>query len=228
MEITTHVGQRIKLYRNAAGLSLDKLAKKIYRSKSTVSKYERGLISIDISTLFEIAKVLQINIEQLIDFTDDTVDKNYKVNAKTTKQQYMYEYKSNTSTVIRSIMRLTYKDSCINTLLFYGIKSYEAYESCQNLYYGEAHISPSIQNYYLYNQNNKLEHVMITTISPINQQIYPIGMMLGLSSIPIEPVVGKVVISDTILSDNDVKNMLLFNKSEILRLKKTNRLSILL
>ena len=227
MDITTHVGKRIKLYRNAAGLSLDKLAKKIYRSKSTVSKYERGLISIDIATLYEIATVLQINIEQLIDFSDSTVDNN-KNNIIKINQRYMYEYKSNTNTIIRSVLRLTYKNSNINTLLFYGIKSYEDYEFCKNIYYGEAHISPSIQNYYLYNQNNKLEHVMITTISPINQQVNPIGMMLGLSSIPIEPVVCKVVISDEILSDNDVKDMLLFNKSEIQRLKKTNRLSIML
>lgn len=66
-EITNHIGQRIRLYRKNKQLTLEQFAAQLHKSKSTVSKYECGEISIDIETLYEIADALQISIRQLLD-----------------------------------------------------------------------------------------------------------------------------------------------------------------
>ena len=51
MTITEHVGNRIRMYRKHRGLTLTELAEKLNYSSSTISKYENGLISIDIETV---------------------------------------------------------------------------------------------------------------------------------------------------------------------------------
>ena len=64
--IQLYVGENIKKIRLARGLSLEDVAARIYKSKSTVSKYERGSIAIDIATLEDIAEVLDVHPAQLL------------------------------------------------------------------------------------------------------------------------------------------------------------------
>lgn len=57
-EISQEIGRRIRAFRKMRKLTLDELALIIYKSKSTISKYEKGEISIDIETLYDIADAL--------------------------------------------------------------------------------------------------------------------------------------------------------------------------
>ena len=66
-ELTRHIGQRIRLYRKSNGLTLEELAARIHKSKSSVSKYESGDIAVDVETLVEIANALGIDLWQLLD-----------------------------------------------------------------------------------------------------------------------------------------------------------------
>ena len=51
-DIKIEIGKKIRIYRKKQKMTLDELAAVIYKSKATVSKYEKGEISIDISTLY--------------------------------------------------------------------------------------------------------------------------------------------------------------------------------
>ena len=65
-EITMEIGRRIRGTRKKRNMTLEELAAEIHKSKAAVSKYERGEISIDIETLYEIADALHIHVEQLL------------------------------------------------------------------------------------------------------------------------------------------------------------------
>ena len=65
-EITIEVGKRIRGMRKKRDMTLEELAAEIHKSKATVSKYEKGEIAVDIETLYEIADVLHIHVEQLL------------------------------------------------------------------------------------------------------------------------------------------------------------------
>ena len=67
-DITRHIGSRIRLYRKLLGLTIDDLAEGIHKSKSTVSKYETGSVSVDAETLFDIAAVLRVSVSKLVDY----------------------------------------------------------------------------------------------------------------------------------------------------------------
>ena len=56
-----HVGQRIKKYRKSRGYTIEQFSAMINKSKATVSKYENGTITIDVETLYDIARALDID-----------------------------------------------------------------------------------------------------------------------------------------------------------------------
>ena len=64
--IQLYVGENIRKMRLARGLSLEEVAARIFKSKSTVSKYERGTIAIDIATLEDLAEVFDVHPAQLL------------------------------------------------------------------------------------------------------------------------------------------------------------------
>ena len=67
-----HTGKRIRFYRKLCNMSQDQLAAAIYKSESTLSKYERGAISPDVVTLYDIAHALNIDAYQLLDYEAPT------------------------------------------------------------------------------------------------------------------------------------------------------------
>ncbi|MGO1118558.1 helix-turn-helix domain-containing protein [Rhodovibrionaceae bacterium A322] len=60
--IDIHVGNRLRQRRVAVGLTQDKLAKAIGITFQQIQKYERGMNRIVASRLFELAKVLKIDV----------------------------------------------------------------------------------------------------------------------------------------------------------------------
>ena len=74
-DVTKHIGSRIRLYRKLLGLTIDDLADGIHKSKSTVSKYETGSVSIDAETLFDIAGILRVPVSKLVDYDTGRVDR---------------------------------------------------------------------------------------------------------------------------------------------------------
>ena len=65
-EISKEIGKQIRSFRKRRGMTLDDLSRIICKSKSTISKYEKGEIPLDVETLYEIAGALQIYVEQLL------------------------------------------------------------------------------------------------------------------------------------------------------------------
>lgn len=67
INICKEVGAKIRYFRKLQGHTLDSFATILHRSKSVLSQYERGEISIDLLTLQQISKALGISIGALID-----------------------------------------------------------------------------------------------------------------------------------------------------------------
>lgn len=59
------VGKRIKRYRNQKGYTLEQVGDKIGVGKSTVRKYEQGIIKIDHNRMADIAEALDIDVALL-------------------------------------------------------------------------------------------------------------------------------------------------------------------
>ena len=72
MTVQEHVGKRINLYSKKQNLTLQQVAYLMGKTPSTISKYEKGAISIDIGSLYQLAEILNVNAEQLLDYQPET------------------------------------------------------------------------------------------------------------------------------------------------------------
>ena len=61
-EVDAHVGRRVRERRNALGMSQEKLADAIGIASQQVQKYEIGLNRVAAGRLWDIAKVLEVNV----------------------------------------------------------------------------------------------------------------------------------------------------------------------
>ena len=66
--INAYIGARIRNYRKMKKMTLQQLADSIHKSRATVSKYETGEITLDIQTLYEISRALEVSLSQLTDY----------------------------------------------------------------------------------------------------------------------------------------------------------------
>ena len=64
-EISVLVGRQIRACRKQNKMTLEEMSRIIGKSKSTISKYEKGEIPVDVETLYLIAKSLQIHVKEV-------------------------------------------------------------------------------------------------------------------------------------------------------------------
>lgn len=62
-ELRIYIGKKIKYYRNKKNLNQNELGKKIGVGNTTISAYERGVISQDADTLYQLANILDVNVD---------------------------------------------------------------------------------------------------------------------------------------------------------------------
>ena len=75
--IHIEVGEHLRRCRKRRGLTLEEAAAKIGRSKSTLSKYEKGEIALDLETLYALAELYRVHVEQLLPRPENAEDEAY-------------------------------------------------------------------------------------------------------------------------------------------------------
>ena len=66
MDIAYEIGLKIRYYRKKKGMTVEQLAAAVCKSKSNISKYESGQIVVDILSLYDIARALDVKVTQLL------------------------------------------------------------------------------------------------------------------------------------------------------------------
>lgn len=73
-DIDKHIGERLKLRRNSLGVSQEKLAQELGISFQQIQKYEKGKNRIASGRLFEISKILCVNIGYFFEGFDSKIE----------------------------------------------------------------------------------------------------------------------------------------------------------
>ncbi|MDD6232703.1 MAG: helix-turn-helix transcriptional regulator [Frisingicoccus sp.] len=228
MEINEAVGLNIKKYRLAHKITLEELANQIHKGKSTVSKYEKGIISIDVTTLNDIAKALGISPIQLLSIAEEHTC-NTPQTGRFLEKQYMYSYDGRSKRILKSVIECYQMpdDKETGIQLFYDVKDIKEPGECKSFYAGHGRKYEFIENYSLQNQSNPTEQVWICCINSLNLTNRKLGMLTGLSYKTMLPVAIKVLISNTALKENgELVNSLLLTKEDIKISKKYNLFTI--
>ncbi len=226
--VASCIGNQIRLYRKSNKMSLDELAGKINKSKGTVSKYENGTVSIDISTLYKIAEALSVDIINLIDYTRPPKKYNTTPANSFEECEKLYLYHNFEKNYFCSVMHLRKEETTgkTYTTLYYKVSDIENTSKCSCIYHGYMRSYDHIINFVLQNYYSQSEEVLLNFFIPASNVSSITGMMIGLQESTLRPASFKVVLSKKNISVEQRKEMLMIPKDVIRRLEEDGALII--
>ena len=229
MNIDEIIGNNIRKYRTAYNMTLKELSEKLHKSISTVSKYEKGSISLDMPTFMELTRIFKVSPSLLLNGTLENAEEECTYSSSA-ELLYMYTYDSQKKIFILSIIERhpsVTNPNRYRTQLFNDVKDIKHPGDCGGLYTGEYISEGFIGNYLLHNQLTKSEHVMISCVNNLVNPNRQLGFVSGLSNYTMLPVTFKTVISNSVITDKDaLTDLLLFTKEDFKLLKKTHALTV--
>ena len=236
--ISKHTGNKIRNYRKLNGMTLQQLADIIHKSRATVSKYEMGDIAIDIETLYDISKALDVGIDQLTDyhpykeeeveevfFDDSGKSPFFKAN-----KLYFYYYDGKYKKLKEAVIHI-HKDrmdanGCFESTL--SMRSTSPTGRSSEVYYtGNVLYSDMLIRFSFVNQFNKLEQDLLYIFNPLELRTVTEGLLCGISTTDLVPCAYKCIVSVSPVEDfEELKKRLLITQSELKKWKKLNMLMV--
>ena len=209
INICKEVGAKIRYFRKLQGHTLDSFATILHRSKSVLSQYERGEISIDLLTLQQISKALGISIGALIDscwnvstplITSVPTD---QIATENMRQEYIYTYFSHAKVPILRVHQLCYNESKTHAIIYtYSSEKLDG-ASFEYFYTGKIVCGPSFTRLLL--SNPLIEDDLLFLEFPV--RFRGSGAVLGfLSTYSVGscfPLAATALLSSTIISDRE-------------------------
>ncbi|AOY77539.1 helix-turn-helix domain-containing protein [Clostridium formicaceticum] len=232
-EINIQIGKQIRTFRKMRKLTLAQLSYVLHKSKSTISKYEKGEISVDIETLYEIADALQIHVEQLLycppKRTVISSQNNSPAFFSGVSQFYSYLYDGRSNNIIRCVFDVLSEteNHQYKIMMYMNYKVFDNYQNCENTYWGFIEHYDALTHISLNNKDTPMEKASIQILASYLDSDIKWGLFNGFSSRPMMPIAIKMLLSKTCLKeDSALINQLKVSKDDVRLLKLYNMLSV--
>ena len=236
-DIKQYVGQRIRECRKEQRLTLQQLADAIHKSRASVSKYENGEISIDIETLQDISAALNVDINQLVDYSPQkpaaAVASRELIGNKSPFYQadrlYFYYYDGRSNRLKDGVIDIRKTE---NDMGQYDASFHISYvtangRSSRNYYSGKAVYSDMLIRFSFVNQYNTLEEDLLYIFNPLDLRDYTEGLLCGISSADLMPCAFKCIVTlEPQPLDDKLKEHLLITQQELRRWQRLNMLIV--
>ena len=227
--ISQEIGKKIRLYRKRSHWTIEEIAVHIYKSKATVSKYERGEIAIDIETLYDIAEALRVSIDDLLYRDAQKAPTAFWEDVPTffkhVSRLFYYYYDGRSNDVALSVIDILSRrpDGSFAIAMYMNCENPEQYQNCENTYTGYMKHYDSITNLVMEHTTSPMELYMINILAPFLDAPHKWAMGKGISFRPFMPVATKLWISkkpekitkdfaDTLrISKEDIRLLKLYN-----------------
>ncbi|WP_039895393.1 helix-turn-helix domain-containing protein [Actinobacillus minor] len=222
MNINQEVGQLIRLARKKRGLTLNDFSKLIYKNPSTISKYEKGEIIIDIPTLYAISKALDVEMDQLLVRPHKELRFNLAAQVPAfflgLSQFYAYFYDGRNNSIVPCVIDLISQQAAnqFKVMMYMNYKDFYQYKKCENIYSGYMEHFDAVTNIALSNQHMPMEKASIQILASQLDADRKWGLWNGFSTRPMMPVATKMLFSQSrLIQDDELIAQLKISKEDI-------------
>lgn len=233
MNIAEEIGGKIRHYRKMKQMTVEQLATAICKSKSCVSKYESGQITLDVVTLYEIAQALDVKVTQLLHLPLSPYlgAPSGSVPAFFVGMSllYMYYYDGRKKRITRCVVDIfsEVEPGVYQVQMYMNVDDYSHYQQCENLYNGVLTHYDALSTLMLKNQSMEMDNYQVGIPSPYMNAPIKWALAFGISSRPLMPTSTKVLLSKTILKETpEFEKELRLSKEDIRLMKQYNMLTI--
>lgn len=236
-EINAYIGSRIRNYRKMKKMTLQQLADSIHKSRATVSKYETGEITLDVPTLYEISRALEVSLGQLADYHPEQVETepatlNFDGKSPYFKADRLYfyfydgRYNRLKEAIIKIHKNVVDEDGCCEATMVLSTSNASGCSS-ETYYTGRVLYSDMLIRFSFLNQCNKLEEDLLYIFNPLELREYTQGLLCGISSADLRPCAFRCLVALSPMEQyDDVKKLLTLTKKELRRWQKLNMLIV--
>lgn len=233
ISISAAVGSRIRSFRKKRKMTLEDVSKIICKSQSTISKYEKGEIAVDIETLYDIADALQVHPEQLLytrpqraGITDSASPAFFSGLSRF----YAYLYDGRSNELIRCVFDILSQsdDHRYKIVMYMNFEDYDRCQICENTYYGYIEHYDALTNIQLTNQDTPMEKASAQILASYLDSDTKWGLFNGFSSRPMMPIASKMLFAKRRLTeDAQLIDTLKISRDDIRLLKLYNMMSVI-
>lgn len=231
--ISIEIGNKIRQFRQSRKMTLDELAIIIHKSRATLSKYERGEISIDIDTLYELADALHVRTEQLLytPVSEKHPQQREIVPAffQDVDRFYCYYFDGRIGKLVRSAFDVFSRIDVnqYKIAMYMNFKDLTHYQQAENTYWGYMEHFDALTLIELTNQSNPMEKASLQVLASFLDADSKWGLWNGVSSRPLMPVATKMLLTKKLLTeDAALVRELKISKDDIHRMKYYNMFSV--
>lgn len=230
--ITEEIGQRIRQFRQGRRMTLDELASAVHKSRATLSKYERGEISMDIETLYDIARALNVRTEQLLCVEAEDRQQLREVGPaffQGLSRFYCYHFDGRNGKLTRSVFDIfsPIEVNRYKIAMYMNCDTLGNYQRCENTYWGYIEHFDALSLIELTNQDNPMEKASLQVLASFLDAETKWALWNGVSSRPLMPVAVKMLLSKKPLDeDAALTARLKLFKEDINRMKYYNMFSV--
>lgn len=231
--ISIEIGNKIRQFRQSRKMTLDELAIIIHKSRATLSKYERGEISIDIDTLYELADALHVRTEQLLytPVSEKHPQQREIVPAffQDVDRFYCYYFDGRIGKLVRSAFDVFSRIDVnqYKIAMYMNFKDLAHYQQAENTYWGYMEHFDALTLIELTNQSNPMEKASLQVLASFLDADSKWGLWNGVSSRPLMPVATKMLLTKKLLTeDTALVRELKLSKDDIHRMKYYNMFSV--
>lgn len=232
-DINTEIGKLIRGARKKRGMTLNELAEVICKSQSTVSKYEKGEITVDIATLYDIADALRVHVEQLLyvrpERTELRAPGNNPAFFTDTSQFYSYLFDGRSNSLMRCVFDVLSKtdERKYKIMMYMNFEDFDNYKKCENTYWGYIEHYDAVTNIALTNQDMPMEKASAQILASYLDSDKKWGLFNGFSSRPMMPIAAKMLFSKKKLKeDEELIRSLKISKDDIRLMKLYNMMAV--
>lgn len=231
--ISIEIGNKIRQFRQSRKMTLDELAIIIHKSRATLSKYERGEISIDIDTLYELADALHVRTEQLLytPISEKHPQQREIVPAffQDVDRFYCYYFDGRIGKLVRSAFDVFSRIDVnqYKIAMYMNFKDLAHYQQAENTYWGYMEHFDALTLIELTNQSNPMEKASLQILASFLDADSKWGLWNGISSRPLMPVATKMLFTKRPLTeDAALIRELKISRDDIHRMKYYNMFSV--
>lgn len=181
----------------------------------------------DVTTLYDIARVLNVTPVQLLYHTPPRkAEQSDSPFFWQSDRLFLYHmHRQNIHTSILTFGNFTNQNRDVT--LFHKVASPRELDQCDCIYHGHMYYREMVLNFILHNYNNPAEWVLLNFLVPVRKNSVLIGMISGLGVNTMLPTSYKVLLSVHAQPQNDqLRKMLTIDLESIKEMKRKNAVHI--
>lgn len=177
----TTIGARLRAFRKARKVTLAQLSKLLNKSISTISKYETGEIAVDLETLIDFCRCLDIDIHSLLPDTRtsrrDLLAERYM--SHFVDRLYVYWFKGGENRI--HISAIENDNSTFHSTFYFDIKSTQNIYESDYIYSGSLSYSDTSSDYVFYNIMPPYDMLTLSIPTVSKEQTYRISLLTSIT-----------------------------------------------